>query len=120
MAGSAMLHGRAARATGAGMRVLGIDPGTATTGWGVGESRGTRLIHIAHGTVKTPAGLPFQARLDRIYAEVRSLIVNHRPDGVSIEELFFTKNITTGIAVAQARGVIALAAVHAGLSIGEF
>jgi len=102
------------------MRVLGIDPGTATTGWGLVEGRGTRLIHLGHGAITTPAGLAFQKRLDRIYAEMRALIDTHRPDGISIEQLYFTKNVTTGIAVAQARGVIALAAAHAGLSIGEF
>ncbi len=102
------------------MRVLGIDPGTATTGWGLVESRGTRLIHVAHGTIKTPAGLAFQKRLERIYFELNALIVEHRPDGMAIERLFFKQNVTNGIAVAQARGVIALAAVHAGLSIGEF
>ncbi len=102
------------------MRVLGIDPGTATTGWGLVEGRGMRLIHLAHGTIKTKPGQPFQKRLDSIYADLTLLIQTHRPDGVAIEELFFTKNITTGIAVAQARGVIALAAAHAGLSIGEF
>lgn len=102
------------------MRVLGIDPGTATTGWGLVEGRGTRLIHVAHGTITTSAGMPFQKRLDRIYAELKILIAEQRPDGVSIEQLYFTKNVTTGIAVAQARGVIALAAAHAGLSIGEF
>lgn len=102
------------------MRVLGIDPGTATTGWGLVQSRGTRLIHLAHGTIKTPAGMPFEKRLDRIYAELKALIIEHKPDGLAIERLFFKQNVTNGIAVAQARGVIALAAAHAGLSIGEF
>jgi crossover junction endodeoxyribonuclease RuvC len=84
------------------------------------EGRGTRLIHLAHGAIRTPAGMAFQQRLDRIYVEMRALIEAHRPDGISIEQLYFSKNVTTGIAVAQARGVIALAAAHAGLSIGEF
>ncbi len=117
-----MRHGRAARAYGDGgiMRVLGIDPGTATTGWGVVESRGARLIHIAHGVITTPAGMAFEKRLERIYSGITSLIAEYRPDGVSIERLFFKQNVTNGITVAQARGVIALAAVHAGLRIGEF
>jgi crossover junction endodeoxyribonuclease RuvC len=102
------------------MRVLGFDPGTATTGYGVVAAQGTRLTHIAHGTIQTPAGEDFSVRLAQIFAEASALIASHAPDAVGIEELFFTKNITTGIAVAQARGVIALAAAQAGLPIGEF
>ena len=102
------------------MRVIGFDPGTATTGYGVVERQGSRLHYRAHGVITTPAGMPFAERLVCIHAEVAALLEVHRPDGASIEKLYFTKNVTTGIAVAQARGVIALAIAQAGLPIGEF
>lgn len=102
------------------MRVLGFDPGTATTGYGVVEGKGNRLTHIAHGIISTPAGEHFATRLNMIFDQATELIRTHEPDGIAIEELFFTKNVTTGIAVAQARGVVALAAAQSGLPIGEF
>ena len=102
------------------MRVLGFDPGTATTGYGVVEGKGNKLTHIAHGVITTPAGDHFAERLETIYNEVVDLIKLHAPQAIAIEELFFTKNVTSGITVAQARGVIALAASQSGLPIGEF
>jgi len=102
------------------MRVLGLDPGTATTGFGVVDGKGSRLTYIAHGTIATPAGMHFAGRLERIFAEAAALLAAHRPDAVSIEKLYFKQNVTTGIAVAQARGVLALAAAQAGLPIAEF
>jgi crossover junction endodeoxyribonuclease RuvC len=102
------------------VRVLGFDPGTATTGYGVVDGTGNRLRHIAHGTVETPAGMPFADRLHRIYADTCRLLDEYRPIGVSIERLYFAQNVTTGLAVAQARGVIALAAAQRGLPIGEY
>jgi crossover junction endodeoxyribonuclease RuvC len=102
------------------MRVIGFDPGTATTGYGVVEREGSRLRYHAHGVITTPAHAPFAERLVTIHAETAALLSKYRPDGAAIEKLYFTKNITTGIAVAQARGVIALAIAQAGLPIGEF
>ncbi|NUM54867.1 MAG: crossover junction endodeoxyribonuclease RuvC [Candidatus Hydrogenedentes bacterium] len=102
------------------MRVLGFDPGTATTGYGVVEGKGTRLTHIAHGVISTPANTPFSARLHTIHEETARLIAEYRPDAVAVEKLYFSRNVTTGISVAQSRGVIALAAEMAGLPIGEF
>jgi crossover junction endodeoxyribonuclease RuvC len=102
------------------MRVLGFDPGTATTGYGVVEGKGNRLTHIAHGVILTSKDDHFAVRLNQIYDEATDLIKIHAPEAIAIEELFFTKNVTTGIAVAQARGVIALAAAQSGLPIGEF
>jgi crossover junction endodeoxyribonuclease RuvC len=102
------------------MRVLGFDPGTATTGYGVVDGKGNRLTHVAHGIISTPAGDHFADRLKSIYAEACDLIEEYKPDAVAIEELFFTKNVTTGMAVAQARGVLALSAAQAGLPISEF
>lgn len=102
------------------MRVIGIDPGTATTGFGVVDGKGNRLTHVAHGVITTPPNERFETRLAIIYEGVCRLIQEHRPDAVGIEKLYFVQNITTGIAVAQARGVIALAAAQAGAPIGEF
>lgn len=102
------------------MRVLGFDPGTATTGYGVVEGKGTRLSHIAHGTIATPAGQPFATRLRSIFEECQALIARYEPDAVAVEKLYFSRNVTTGITVAQARGVIALACELAGKPIGEF
>ena len=102
------------------MRILGLDPGTATTGYGVVSGKGSRLTHIAHGTIATPPGLHFARRLQSIFEQTAGLIESHRPDAVSIEKLYFKQNVTTGIAVAQARGVLALAVAQAGLPIMEF
>ena len=102
------------------MRVLGFDPGTATTGYGVVEGKGSRLFHVAHGVISTPAKQHFALRLKTIYEEATALLAEYRPDAVAIERLYFEQNVTTGITVAQARGVLALAAIQAGLPIGEF
>lgn len=102
------------------MRVLGFDPGTATTGYGVVEGQGTRLRYIAHGVITTPAHTHFASRLRSIHDEVVRLIAVHRPEAVSIERLYFTRNVTMGLTIAQSRGVIALAAECAGLPIAEF
>jgi len=101
-------------------RVLGFDPGTATTGYGVVESRGARLVHVAHGSILTPAGLHFAARLKMIFDECQGLLERYNPDAVAIEKIFFSQNVTTGISVAQSRGVIALCAERAGKPIAEF
>lgn len=102
------------------MRVLGFDPGTATTGYGVVDARGSRLRHVAHGVISTPAHQHFAERLKTIYDEAVRLIETYQPDAIAIERLYFKQNVTTGITVAQARGVIALAAVQYGKPIGEF
>lgn len=102
------------------MRVLGFDPGTATTGYGVVEGKGTRLTHIAHGVISTPAHTHFAARLHTIHQEAARLIREYAPQAVAVEKLYFSRNVTTGISVAQSRGVLALAAEQAGLPIGEF
>ena len=102
------------------MLVVGFDPGSAITGYGVVEGRGSRLCHVAHGAIRTQAGLPAHERLAVIYAEARALLEKHRPDAAAIERLYFKQNVSTGISVAQARGVLLLAAAHAHCPIGEF
>ena len=88
------------------MRILGIDPGVATIGFGVVNAEGTRLRMESYGTITTPAGLPLATRLLQIETDMEQLLRDVKPDEVSIEELFFSKNITTGIAVAHGRGII--------------
>jgi len=102
------------------MRVVGFDPGTATTGYGVVDGKGTRLVHVDHGVISTPAAHHFALRLSTIYDRTSELVRRYDPDVVVIEKLYFSRNVTTGITVAQARGVIAVAAAKAGAPITEF
>lgn len=92
------------------MIVLGIDPGTASTGWGVVELDGNRLRSRGHGCIVTSARDPSHVRLRRIHDEARLLLRRFKPDVVAIEELFVNANARTALAVGQARGVLILAA----------
>ena len=102
------------------MRILGIDPGYGITGFGLVEAqRGqTRLLHC--GAITTPAGMDFPARLEIIYEDMKKLLELAKPQEVAIEELFFGQNVTTGIGVAQSRGVILLAVQQAGLPVRAY
>ena len=102
------------------MRILGIDPGVATVGFGVIDSEGGRQRMVQYGAITTPAGMPLAARLVQIGDDLGQLIRQFQPDEMSIEELFFSKNITTGIAVAHGRGIILLSGYQAGLQIYEY
>ncbi len=102
------------------MRILGIDPGIAIVGFGLIESdRGTMRM-LQYGAVTTEAGLPLATRLVQIEDDMRALIQQLRPDEIAIEELFFSKNITTGIAVAHGRGVVLCTAERLGVPIFEY
>ena len=102
------------------MRILGIDPGYGITGFGLveGERGRFRLVHC--GAITTPAGMDFPARLEIIYRDMQQLLETAKPDEVAIEELFFGQNVTTGIGVAQSRGVILLAIQQAGLPVFSY
>ncbi len=102
------------------MRILGIDPGVATIGFGVIEADRTRQQLIQYGVITTPAGLPLSRRLLQISEDMRELIDSFSPDEIAVEELFFSKNITTGIAVAHGRGVLLLEAERAGVPLYEY
>lgn len=102
------------------MIILGIDPGTATTGYGLIEKNGQKHSLIKHGCVLTPAHTPLPERLDAIFDELSALIDEHRPDHMAVEELFFSSNAKTAIAVGQARGVILLAGRKKGLPVYEY
>lgn len=102
------------------MRVLGIDPGTATTGYGVVEETGNQLSALAFGVIRTPAGQPLATRLQTIHREVGALVDRWRPLAASVEELFFSTNARTAMSVGQARGVTLLALADAGLDVAEY
>ena len=102
------------------MRILGIDPGYGITGFGVIESERGQNRLITCGAITTPAGMDFSARLEIIYEDMRKLLSETKPDAVTIEELFFGQNVTTGIGVAQSRGVILLAIRQAGLEVTSY
>jgi len=102
------------------MRILGIDPGYGTTGFAVIEAERNQFQLVTCGAITTPPGADFSARLEMIYEDMRKLLELSKPDTVAIEELFFGQNVTTGIGVAQSRGVILLAIRQAGLEVTAY
>lgn len=102
------------------MRILGIDPGIAIVGFGLIESNRGSVQMLQYGAVTTEAGLPLATRLVQIENDMAALIAQLKPDEIAIEELFFSKNITTGIAVAHGRGVILCTAERLGVPIFEY
>lgn len=103
------------------MRIIGIDPGTGIFGFGVVEITPSRVLRlITAGVVSTPAHTPLDQRLEEIYDALTDIIAETRPDSMSIEKLFFTRNVTTAISVAHARGVAMLAGRQAALPIYEY
>ena len=102
------------------MRVMGIDPGTAICGWGVVDSDGDAVRLVDYGVLTTESGLPLANRLQIIYWGLDELMHKHRPDAVAVEQLFFSKNVTTALAVGHARGVALLAAANAGVHLHEY
>lgn len=102
------------------MRILGIDPGIATIGFGLVEAERAQVHMCTYGAITTPAGLPLSRRLLQIGTDMEELIGQLRPDVIAVEELFFNTNITTGIAVAHGRGVILYAAEKCGVPLHEY
>lgn len=102
------------------MRILGIDPGVATIGFGLVEAQRAQVHMVTYGAITTPAGLALSRRLFQIDRDMTDLIGQLKPDVISIEELFFNNNITTGIAVAHGRGVILCAAERCGIPLYEY
>ena len=102
------------------MRILGIDPGYGITGFGLVEAQRGQFQLLRCGAITTPAGMDFSARLEIIYEDMKELLEVAKPDVVAIEELFFGQNVTTGIGVAQSRGVILLAIRQAGLEVYQY
>ena len=102
------------------MRILGIDPGYATIGFGLVEAERGQVHMVTYGAITTPAGIPLSRRLYQILTDMEDLIQQVKPDVIAVEELFFNTNITTGIAVAHGRGVILCAAEKSGIPLYEY
>ncbi len=102
------------------MIILGVDPGTAITGYGIVRSDADVLTTMTYGAITTPAAWPLPRRLQHIFAELTALIAAHAPTDAVVERLFFNKNVRTALSVGQARGVALLAAAQAGLAIHEY
>ena len=102
------------------MRILGIDPGYGITGFGLVDAQRGQFQLLRCGAITTPAGMDFSARLEIIYEDMKKLLEVAKPDVVAIEEQFFGQNVTTGIGVAQSRGVILLAIRQAGVPVYQY
>ena len=103
------------------MRILGLDPGTAITGYGLIDLLpGGEVRVVTYGVLRTPARQPLPERLTQLYNGLRELIALHRPQAAAVEKLFFQRNVTTAMAVGQARGVALLALAQAGLPVAEY
>jgi crossover junction endodeoxyribonuclease RuvC len=103
------------------MIVLGIDPGLAKVGYGVIDKRGNKSLHISHGCITTSGEtMSPGARLNHIHREIEDIIEEHRPACAAMEKLFFTKNITSAIGVAEVRGVILLVCEQKGINVTEY
>lgn len=102
------------------MLIMGVDPGTAITGFGVIRYAGNRFSLVECGCVRTASGAPLARRLQVLFGELNDIIRRHNPEHFAIEELFFNKNTRTALAVGHARGVAVLAAARAGLPVFEY
>jgi crossover junction endodeoxyribonuclease RuvC len=102
------------------MRVLGIDPGTLTSGYGIVAEEDHKLFHVASGGISPSAKHPFPRRLKKIYEELLKVIALHRPQVVVVEDLFVSKNIKSALKLGHARGVAILAAMNTGLPVFEY
>lgn len=102
------------------MIILGIDPGTATTGFGVIEAETDQMKYLDCGVITTPPGLPMPERLAMIAQDLRTIMKRNKPQAIAVEELFFAKNVTNALSVGQARGVALLVAAEAGCAIAEY
>ena len=102
------------------MLILGIDPGIATTGYGLVRERNGSLEAVAYGAIITPAKHPTPSRLQMIYRDLAALVAEHGPSSAAMEKLFFSRNVSTAMSVGQARGVSLLALADGGLEIAEY
>jgi crossover junction endodeoxyribonuclease RuvC len=102
------------------MRVLGIDPGSRITGYGIIDKEGNRLIHVDNGAIFTDSQKDFPMRLQRIYRGLTEVIERFRPDVVAVENIFFANNVQSALKLGQARGAAIVAGVNAGLPVFEY
>jgi crossover junction endodeoxyribonuclease RuvC len=102
------------------MKVLGIDPGTATTGFGLISKDGSKISKLDYGVISTSKDLEMPKRLSILFDDLQELVHSHRPDVMAVEKLFFTNNITTAMSVSQARGIVLLVASQNNIEIAEY
>jgi len=100
--------------------VLGIDPGSIVTGWGLIEIEGNRLCHVAHGTIGVSAALGQAARLRQIYRGIQDIVQQYQPAAVSLEKVFFSRNVQSALKLGQARGMALLAAAQNHIDVSEY
>jgi len=101
-------------------RILGLDPGLGTTGWGLIQAEGNRLSHIANGQLKTDSSEPLPKRLSHLASQLEALLADYPPDAAAAEEVFVNKNPQSTLKLGQARGVVLMVASRAGLDVGEY
>src|SRR5262245_60115892 len=102
------------------MRVLGIDPGSRITGYGIVDKEGNRLIHVDNGAIFTDSQGDFPLRLQRIYRGLTEVIETYCPDAMAVENIFFATNVQSALKLGQARGAAIVAGVNAGLPVFEY
>lgn len=102
------------------MRVLGIDPGSRITGYGIVDQQGNKLVHVDNGAIFTDSAADFPGRLKKIFDGLSEVIVIYQPDQVAVENIFFASNAQSALKLGQARGAAIVAAVHAGLPVAEY
>ena len=101
-------------------KILGLDPGLGTTGWGLIQAEGNRLSHIANGQIRTDASDPLPKRLSHLASQLEALLADHQPQAAAVEEVFVNKNPQSTLKLGQARGVALMLAARAGLDVGEY
>jgi crossover junction endodeoxyribonuclease RuvC len=102
------------------VRILGLDPGLGSTGWGLIEAEGNRLAHVANGQIKTDASAPLPRRLAALADQLEALIGDHQPAAAAVEEVFVNQNPQSTLKLGQARGIVLMCAARAGIDIGEY
>ena len=102
------------------MKIMGIDPGSRITGYGVIRKEGNRLIHVDNGAIFTDSAADFPGRLQRIYEGLSEVIARYAPDVISVEDVFFANNVQSALKLGQARGAAIVAGVNAGLPVHEY
>jgi crossover junction endodeoxyribonuclease RuvC len=102
------------------VRILGLDPGLGTTGWGLIEAQGNRLAHIVNGQIRTDSAAALPRRLSALGDQLEALLADHRPDVAAVEEVFVNKNPQSTLKLGQARGVVIMIAARAGIDVGEY
>ena len=102
------------------MKILGLDPGLGTTGWGLIRAEGNRLTHVGNGQIKTDSAEPLPRRLSALAHQLDAILAEHQPDAAAVEEVFVNQNPQSTLKLGQARGVVIMTAARAGLDVGEY